>query len=108
MAMKRFLILFIVIAYSVVGCAGPTLVGGKKDNFPQDQHGENRKERMESPNNSPTFWQVLRRLVSYKVDPDIEKPMSVDEVMLIPVMVAAQLTGLAIGIVGRGGGVHGL
>ena len=106
--MKKFLIFFILIVFSVVGCAGPTVVAGKKDNFPQDQYEEDQKERIESLNNSPTFWQVLRCLVSYKVNPDIQEPMSIDEVLLIPVMVAAQLGGLAIGIVARGGGVHGL
>ena len=106
--MKRFLIFFILIVFSVVGCAGPTTMRGKKDNFRQDQYEEYLKERIESFNDSPTFWQVLRCLVSYKVNPDMQEPMSIDEVLLIPVMVAAQLAGLAIGIVARGGGVHGL
>jgi hypothetical protein len=93
MAMKRFLILFIMFAFVTVSCAGPTVVAVKKDNFPQDQHVEDQKERIESPNSNPTFWQVLRLLVSYKVNPDVQEPMSVDEVVLIPVMVAAQLSG---------------
>ena len=102
--MKRFLIFFILIVFSVVGCAGPTTVGGKKDNFRQDPYREDQKEHIESSDNSPTFWQTLRLLVSYKKNPDIHEPMSTDEILLIPVMVAAQLTGLAIGIVARGGG----
>ena len=102
--MKRFLIFFILIVFLVVGCAGPTTVGGKKDNFRQNQYEEDQKERIESLNNSPAFWQVLRCLVSYKVNPDIQEPISIDEILLIPVMVAAQLTGLAIGIVAMGGG----
>jgi len=102
--MKRFLILSMLIVFVTVSCAGPNKVGGKKDNFPQDQYEEGQKERIESYNNSPTFWQVLRCLVSYKDNPNVQEPMSIDEILLIPVMVAAQLTGLAIGIVGRGGG----
>ena len=94
--MKKFLIFFILIVFSVVGCAGPTIVGGKKDNFRQDQYEEDQEERIESLNNSPTFWQVLRCLVSYKVNPDIEEPMTTGEVLLIPVVVAAQLVGLVL------------
>jgi hypothetical protein len=104
MSMKRFVILFTLIAFSVASCAGPTTVGGKKDNFGQDQYREYQRQHIESSDNSPTFWQTLRGLVSYKENPDIHEPMSIDEILLIPVMVAVQLTGLAIGIVARGGG----
>ena len=102
--MKRFLTLFTLIAFSVASCAGPSTVAGRRDNFSQDQYKGDEKERIESSGNSPTFWQTLRLLVSYKENPDIQEPMSIDEILLVPVMVAAQLTGLAIGIVARGGG----
>jgi hypothetical protein len=104
MNMKRFLILSILALFVTVSCAAPNKVGGKKDNFRQYQYEEYLKQRIESSNSSPTFWQTLRCLVSYKVNPDLKEPMSIDEILLIPVMVAAQLAGLAIGIVGRGGG----
>ena len=102
--MKSLLIFSILLVFVTVSCAGPNQAGGKKDNFRQNQYEENQKERIESLNNSPTFWQVLRCLVSYKVNPDIQEPMSIDEVLLTPVVVAAQLAGLAIGIVAMGGG----
>jgi len=104
--MKGFLVLFTLISFVTMSCAGPTKVGWTKPDFRQDQHVGDQKEHSEPPNNSPTFWQVLRLLVSYKDNPDVQEPMSVGEVVLIPVMVAAQLSGLAIGIVARGGVRH--
>lgn len=102
--MKPLLIFSILLVFVTVSCAGPNKAGGKKDNFPQNQYEEEQKERIESPNNSPTFWQTLRCLVSYKDHPDIQEPMSIDEILLIPVVVGGQLAVLSIMIVARGGG----
>ncbi len=102
--MKRFLILFTLIAFSVVSCAGSTTIVEKKDNSLENQYNDRQKERIDSSSEDPTFWQTLRLLASYKENPDIQEPMSTEEILLIPVMVAAQLTALAIGIVARGGG----
>jgi hypothetical protein len=44
MAMKRFLILFIVIVFVTVSCAGPTKVGWTKPDFHQEAFEKDRGE----------------------------------------------------------------
>ena len=49
--MKRFLILFILIVFVTVSCAGPNKVGWTKRNFRQDEFEKDRKECMQTLNN---------------------------------------------------------
>jgi hypothetical protein len=46
--MKRFLILFTLIAFVTVSCAGPNTVGWTKPDFRQDQFENDRKECIDS------------------------------------------------------------
>jgi hypothetical protein len=58
--MKRFLILFTLIAFSVVGCAGPSKVkvGWTKPDFRQDQFEKDREECMETANKEESYSQT--------------------------------------------------
>ena len=67
--MKRFLIFFILIAFSVVSCAGPTTVGWKSPYFRQDQFEKDRKGCIESIDNgldSEAFGQALEECLAKK------------------------------------------
>jgi hypothetical protein len=69
MNMKRFLILFILIVFLTVSCAGPNKVGWTKPDFRQDQFEIDRKECSDSIDknlNSEAFGKALEECLEKK------------------------------------------
>ena len=67
--MKRFLILFSLIAFLTVSCAGPNKVGWTKPNFRQDQFENDRKECIDSIDknlDSEAFGKALEECLEKK------------------------------------------
>ena len=85
--MKRFLILFILILFVTVSCAGPNKVEWSKSNFHQDEFEKDRKECIQTANKksysqtSGVFDDCLA-LRGYKYEAPSESP-SVTEVAKI-------------------------
>jgi hypothetical protein len=82
MSMKRFLVLFTLIAFSVVSCAGPNKVkvGWTKPDFRQDEFERDRKDCFQTYDNSldpdPFGWVVDECLAKkgYKYETPAESP----------------------------------
>jgi hypothetical protein len=69
MSMKRFLIFFTLIAFSVVSCAGPDKLGWTKPDFRQDQYENDRKECIDSIDknlDSEAFGKALEECLEKK------------------------------------------
>jgi hypothetical protein len=112
MSMKRFLILFILIVFVTVSCAGPSKVRWTKPDFCRDKFEKDREEckqsvklrTYESEGNVVTYREMpeecLREkgyeLVAVEV---LEEPLTVGEKLLIIAITPVALLMLAVGFI---------
>ncbi len=88
--MKRFLILYILIVFLTVSCAGPNKVVWTKPDFRQDQFDNDRKECIDSIDinlNSEAFGKALEECLGkkgyeFKTVEKVEKPPSAGTIVL--------------------------
>ena len=111
--MKRFLILFILIVFASVSCAGPRKVWNwKKSDFRQDQFERDREECKQSV--KLRTYESEGNVVTYRVMPEeclrekgyelvaeevLEEPLTVGEVLLIIAISPVALLILAVGCI---------
>jgi hypothetical protein len=118
-AMKRSLILFIMIVFSVVNCAGPNKVGWTKPGFPfhQDEFEKDRKKCIQTLDNSldsQGFGKALEECLAkkgykYEAPPEppsdnekaktLETAKTVGKVLLVTDLVAVIVAALAASVV---------
>ena len=122
--MKRFLILFVLIAFVTVSYAGPNKVGWTKPDFRQDQFENDRKECFDSIDKdlfSEAFGKALEECLAKKdykyheveLKPEVRKLTTAETVLLTAVIITAVAAGIAILVLaaavgGAGGALGGL
>ncbi len=112
--MKRFLILFILIVFLTVGCAGPNKVGWTKPDFRQDQFENDRKECRDSIENlnSEAFGKTLEECLQKRgyefkkaEEPSSGKKVTAKDIGIVALLIALSPLILAYGVflIGRPG-----
>ena len=106
--MKRFLILFILISFVMVSCAGPNKVGWTKPDFHQDQFEKDRGDCIQAVKDDPEQKLTLEECLAkkgYESEPEpssdrdkgetAEVAKTVGKVLLVTVLVAALVAAMA-------------
>ena len=103
--MKRFLILFILIVFVTVSCAGPNKVGWTKPDYRQDQFENDQKECSDSIDknlNSDVFGKALEECLEKKgyifEEPPSGKKVTAKDIGLIAIFIVLCPLMIAYGI----------
>jgi len=107
--MKRFLIFFILIVFSVVGCAGPNKVRWTKPDFRQGQLEKDREDCIEAVKDDPEQKLTVEECLAkkgYESEPDspsdkeksktVKIAKTVGKVLLGTVLVAVGVAALVV------------
>ena len=108
--MKRFLILFILIVFVAVSCAGPNKVGWTKHDFHQDQFEKDREDCIQAVKDDPDQKITVEECLTkkgYESEPPSDKEKTktaetaktVGEVLLVTGGIIV-LSALAVGLAG--------
>jgi len=104
--MKRFLILFTLIVFSVVSCAGPSKVRWTKPDFHQDQFEKDREDCIQAVKDDPEQKMTVEKCLAkkgYESEPSSDKEKAkiteigktVGKVLLVTALVAVVVAAAA-------------